>query len=98
MTFRVLSGWSTWAAATACYSLRSWRSIRSSKAHLFDAQSVIDGAQDLVNSLGVGGRCELAGGDFFVSVPAGGDAYIMKHIIHDWEDERALTILRNCHL
>ena len=50
---------------------------------------------DVIESCGA--RCETAGGDFFVSVPAGGDAYIMKHIIHDWEDERALTILRNCH-
>ena len=34
-------------------------------------------------------------GDFFKAVPAGGDAYIMKHIIHDWDDERAITILAN---
>ena len=36
-------------------------------------------------------------GDFFKEVPAGGDAYILKHVIHDWDDERAVTILRNCH-
>ena len=42
-------------------------------------------------------RCELVAGDFFESVPAGGDAYIMKHIIHDWDDERSISILRNCH-
>ena len=34
-------------------------------------------------------------GDFFKAVPGGGDAYIMKHIIHDWDDERAVQILRN---
>ena len=62
---------------------------------LFDASQVVAGAQDVIESCGA--RCETAGGDFFASVPAGGDAYIMKHIIHDWEDERALTILRNCH-
>ena len=39
---------------------------------------------------------ETHGGDFFKSVPAG-DAYIMKHIIHDWSDAKALTILKNCH-
>jgi hypothetical protein len=36
-------------------------------------------------------------GDFFQSVPSGADAYIMRHIIHDWNDEKSLTILRNCH-
>ncbi len=59
---------------------------------LYDAQSVIDGATGLIS-----GRCEAIGGDFFTSVPAGGDAYIMKHIIHDWDDEHSLKILRNCH-
>jgi len=64
---------------------------------LFDAPSVVDGAKGVIEAHGAGGRCEAIGGDFFASVPSGGDAYIMKHIIHDWEDERALTILRNCH-
>ena len=59
---------------------------------LYDAQSVIDGATGLIS-----GRCEAVSGDFFTSVPAGGDAYIMKHIIHDWDDEHSLKILRNCH-
>ena len=59
---------------------------------LYDAQSVIDGATGLISE-----RCEAVGGDFFASVPAGGDAYIMKHIIHDWDDENSLKILRNCH-
>jgi len=39
----------------------------------------------------------LASGDFFESVPEGGDAYLLKHILHDWDDERAITILGNCH-
>jgi hypothetical protein len=41
-------------------------------------------------------RCEIIGGDFFKEVPAGGDAYILKGIIHDWNDEGALKILKNC--
>jgi hypothetical protein len=48
---------------------------------------------------GVGGplpHCELVAGDFFESVPAGADAYILKKIIHDWDDERAVKILENC--
>jgi hypothetical protein len=40
------------------------------------------------------GRCQTAAGDFFEAVPAG-DGYIMKHIIHDWDDARAVTILKN---
>jgi hypothetical protein len=41
-------------------------------------------------------RCEIVGGDFFQSVPAGADAYVLKGVIHDWNDEAALTILTNC--
>jgi hypothetical protein len=64
---------------------------------LFDMPQVIAGAPDHLAAEGVDGRCELASGDFFESVPAGADAYLMKHIIHDWDDARALAILRNCH-
>jgi O-methyltransferase domain len=45
----------------------------------------------------VGERCKAVGGDFFLEVPSGGDAYILKHVIHDWDDARAVTILKNCH-
>ena len=62
---------------------------------LFDLPQVIDGARANVATTAAADRVEFATGDFFVSVPAGGDAYLMKHIIHDWDDERALTILRN---
>jgi hypothetical protein len=41
-------------------------------------------------------RCTLASGDMFSSVPAGADAYIMKHIIHDWKDDRCIQILKAC--
>ncbi|HKM90957.1 MAG TPA: methyltransferase [Candidatus Acidoferrales bacterium] len=41
-------------------------------------------------------RCEIIGGDFFKGVPAGADAYLLKGIIHDWNDEAALKILKNC--
>lgn len=64
---------------------------------LFDAPSVVDGANNIIEAHGAGGRCDAVGGDFFVSVPTDGDAYIIKHIIHNWDDEHALTILRNCH-
>jgi hypothetical protein len=64
---------------------------------LFDLPHVIAEAGPLLDSAGVRGRCELTSGDFFKAVPAGGDAYILKFIIHDWDDERAAAILRNVH-
>jgi hypothetical protein len=42
-------------------------------------------------------RCDLVGGDFLAEVPAGGDAYVLASIIHDWPDEQAVAILRACH-
>jgi hypothetical protein len=51
---------------------------------------------------GVAGRCEVVGGDFFASLPEHGDAYLMSHtylmshILHDWDDDGCVTILRNC--
>lgn len=64
---------------------------------LFDSPQVIEGALAAVSASGVGDRCRLVGGNFFESVPAGGDAIILKWIIHDWNDEQCVTILRNCH-
>lgn len=63
---------------------------------LFDQAPAIASAQPLIEQSGLGDRCELKAGDFFASVPAGGDAYILKHIIHDWDDQRAIKILQNC--
>jgi ubiquinone/menaquinone biosynthesis C-methylase UbiE len=67
------------------------------KGLLFDVPQVIADAQGHLEAEGVAQRCELASGDFFASVPTGADAYLMKHIIHDWDDARALAILKNCH-
>ncbi len=64
---------------------------------LFDQPSVTEGARQRLQAEGVADRCELIAGDFFEAVPGGGDAYLLKDIIHDWEDHRALAILRNCH-
>jgi hypothetical protein len=61
---------------------------------LFDIEHVIAGAKPRITAAGLADRCETATGDFFRSVPAG-DGYIMKHIIHDWDDERAVEILKN---
>ncbi len=62
---------------------------------LFDLPSVIEGAGELLEKEGVRNRVELAIGDFFHSIPAGADAYLMKHIIHDWDDERSIKILKS---
>ena len=66
------------------------------KGILFDVPAVIAGANDLLEREGVSGKVERVAGDFFAEVPAA-DAYIMKHIIHDWDDERSVRILKNIH-
>jgi hypothetical protein len=67
----------------------------SMKGILFDLDHVIAGAVPTIQAKGLSDRCTTASGDFFKAVPSGGDAYIMKHIIHDWDDERAAVILSN---
>jgi hypothetical protein len=67
----------------------------SMKGVLFDVPPVIAGADALLAAEGVAERVEKVSGDFFESVPEGADAYMMKHIIHDWDDERARKILRS---
>jgi hypothetical protein len=64
------------------------------KGILFDVPQVVEGAGALLGREGVDERVERVAGDFFASVPAA-DAYIMKHIIHDWDDERCVRILSN---
>lgn len=61
---------------------------------LYDQPAVVAGADSVLAD--VSDRCEVVGGDFFASVPAGGDAYLLKHIIHDWDDADSLKILANC--
>jgi hypothetical protein len=61
---------------------------------LFDIDHVIAGATPRISAAGLSDRCETITGDFFSAVPAG-DAYILKHIIHDWDDARAVAILKN---
>ena len=65
------------------------------KGILFDLDHVVAGAKERIDKLGLANRLQTTSGDFFKSVPAA-DAYVMKHIIHDWDDERAIQILKNC--
>jgi ubiquinone/menaquinone biosynthesis C-methylase UbiE len=61
---------------------------------LFDLEHVVAGAKTRIESQGLSARCAVVHGDFFKAVPEA-DAYVMKHIIHDWDDERASLILKN---
>jgi hypothetical protein len=63
---------------------------------LFDRPEVAEGAKSSLASAGVLDRCEVVGGDMFVEIPRGGDAYVFSRVIHDRDDERATVALRNC--
>ncbi len=64
---------------------------------LFDLPHVVERARPNIDAAGLSSRCQFVSGDFFQAVPSGADAYIMRHIVHDWDDEKSLRILRNCH-
>jgi SAM-dependent methyltransferase len=64
---------------------------------LFDQPHVIERARKKIGDLGLADRYSLASGDFFKELPGGCDAYMFKHVIHDWNDEQAAAILRSCH-
>jgi hypothetical protein len=63
---------------------------------LFDQPHVVSGAPQRLAEAGVRDRCRIVGGDMFDEVPAGGDAYVLKAILHDWEDPQARAILQTC--
>jgi orsellinic acid C2-O-methyltransferase len=63
---------------------------------VFDLPHAIEGAKAYLANEGIADRCDFIAGDFFESIPGGGDAYLLKNIIHDWNDERSIVLLRNC--
>jgi len=63
---------------------------------LFDLPHVVERAVPALEEAGLSQRCQTASGDFFESVPVGADVYLMRHIIHDWDDDKAVKILTNC--
>lgn len=65
------------------------------RAVLYDLPYAQEGARRHLASLGLLERCELVAGSFFDSVPPGADLYLLKHILHDWPDDKAVTILKN---
>ncbi len=66
------------------------------KGDVYDLEMVGQGARAFLNQAGLEGRAGFIGGDFFKSVPSGYDAYLLKFILHDWNDEQALAILKAC--
>ncbi|MEH1017221.1 methyltransferase, partial [Micromonospora sp. CPCC 206060] len=72
------------------------KSSPESRGIVFDSPTGVEKAAQVLADEGVADRCDVHSGDFFVEVPRGGDAYVMKSIIHDWSDEQSMVILRNC--
>jgi hypothetical protein len=66
------------------------------KGILFELPHVTKEAARRLNSAGLGARCEVVQGDFFESVPPGGDVYLLSHVVHDWDEAHCLTLLGNC--
>ena len=66
-----------------------------SRGVLYDLPDVVADAPSLLTKFGLTERVHIEPGSFFDSVPAGGDVYVLKHIIHDWPDDEAVQILRN---
>ena len=62
---------------------------------LFDLPNVAEKARSAIEARGLTGRCDVVGGDFFETVPGGADVYILKQILHDWNDEQCVKILSN---
>jgi SAM-dependent methyltransferase len=63
---------------------------------LFDLPHVAERAKASIAEIGLSDRCATVGGDFFKEVPDGGDVYLLKHVIHDWNDARATAVLQSC--
>ena len=72
------------------------RATEGPRGIVFDLPHVAARAEAHLAEQGLAARCATIGGDFFKDVPRGGDAYLLKHVIHDWNDERAIEILRAC--
>lgn len=68
----------------------------SMRGVLFDLPHVAAAADETLKADGVRERCQFVAGNFFESVPPGGDVYLLRHILHDWDDERSGAVLKNC--
>lgn len=66
------------------------------QAILFDLPSVVEDSRKHLETAGIASRCEVMAGNFFELVPAGADCFVLSSVIHDWDDEQSLRILRQC--
>jgi hypothetical protein len=71
-------------------------SYPSARGIAFDLPRVAERSGTVFEARGLAGRCQVVTGDFFEAVPAGGDLYLLKAVLHNWDDERAAWILRSC--
>ncbi len=60
---------------------------------LFDLPAVVDRTRESFAAVGLSDRCTIEGGSFFEAIPSGYDTYLLKHVLHDWDDEKAALIL-----
>ena len=72
------------------------RAAPRSRGVLLDQPPVVERARERLEAAGLAGRCRFVAGDFFATVPPGGDAYLLSRVIHDWDDDAATRILANC--
>jgi hypothetical protein len=74
------------------------RAAPQTRGIVFDLPPVVERTRGLIEQAGLAHRCTAEGGSFFESVPKAGprDAYLLRHIIHDWDDEKSVAILRTC--
>jgi len=78
---------------TGSFLARILATAPSARGILFDLPHVVAGAPAVLASAGVEDRCEVVGGSFFDGVPTGADAYVLRAVVHDWEDDDAVRIL-----
>jgi hypothetical protein len=71
--------------------------LPNARGILFDRPEIADVAKNAIAASGFAERVDVVGGDFFADVPAGGDLYLLKHVLHDWPDDKCDQILRNIH-
>jgi len=78
--------------STLCELLQAHRGLRG---QLFDLPQVVEGARKLIAEAGLSDRVEILAGNFFREIGGNADCVVMRHVLHDWSDEEAVTILRN---
>jgi hypothetical protein len=72
------------------------RSAPQARGIVFDLPGVVERTTPLIAAAGLASRCTAQAGSFFESVPGGADAYVLRHILHDWDDQKSIQILRRC--